>query len=68
MVNIVKRCFFCGKESSLKITDEVAKKYQQYLSGVGYIQDIPLPAEQREFLKTGMCISCQEIIFAEPEE
>jgi hypothetical protein len=68
MVKITKRCFCCGKESSLEITEEVNKIYQQYLRGVGYIQDIPLDADKREFLKTGMCVPCQEMIFAEPDE
>lgn len=68
MPRIMKRCFCCGRESSLEITDEVNKRYKMYLNGVGYIQDIPLPADQREFLKTGMCLSCQELIFAEPDE
>lgn len=68
MVRIVKRCFCCGRESSLEITDEINKRYIMYLNGVGYIQDIPLSADQREFLKTGMCFKCQELMFDEEEE
>lgn len=68
MVRIMKRCFCCGRESSLEITDEINKRYIMYLNGVGYIQDIPLSADQREFLKTGMCFKCQELMFDEEEE
>lgn len=68
MVNITKRCMLCGKESSLEITEEVNNAYQRYLQGFGYIQDIPLPADQREFLKTGMCEECQHMMFDEEEE
>lgn len=68
MVKITKRCMLCGKESSLEITEEVNKAYQRYLQGFGYIQDIPLPADQRELLKTGMCEECQHMMFDEEEE
>ena len=68
MVKITKRCMLCGKESSLEITEEVNKIYQRYLQGYGYIQDIPLPADQREFLKTGMCKECQHMMFDEEGE
>lgn len=67
MVTITKNCMLCGKKSSLEITDEINQKYQRYLAGEGYIQDIPLPANEREFLKTGMCEECQHI-FDEPED
>lgn len=68
MVKITKRCMLCGRESSLEITEEVNKIYEMYLRGVGYIQDIPLDADKREFLKTGMCESCQHMMFDEEEE
>lgn len=68
MVKITKRCMLCGKESSLEITEEVNKMYQRYLQGYGYIQDIPLDADKREFLKTGMCDACQHMMFDEEEE
>lgn len=68
MVKITKRCMLCGRESSLEITEEVNKIYEMYLRGVGYIQDIPLDADKREFLKTGMCEPCQHMMFDEEEE
>lgn len=68
MVTITKRCMLCGRKSSLEITEEVNKMYQRYLQGYGYIQDIPLDADKREFLKTGMCAACQHMMFDEEEE
>lgn len=61
-------CPICGKENTLEVETKIFLKYQKYREGYGLIQDIPLPADQREFLKTGMCMKCQEWIFAEPEE
>lgn len=68
MIAITKSCMLCGKKSSLEITEEVNKLYQRYLAGYGMIQDIPLPANEREFLKTGMCADCQHMMFDVEEE
>ena len=68
MVTIKKKCVFCGKDSELKLTSKVAKAYEKYLSGYGYIQDLPLSASEREFLKTGMCMDCQSMFFDMGEE
>lgn len=68
MVQITKRCMLCGKESTLEVTEQIAAMYDRYLAGFGYIQDIPLPANEREFLKTGMCAECQHMMFDEEEE
>ena len=68
MKTVTKRCMLCGKESSLKLTEKVYASYEKYLAGYGYIQDIPLPADQREFLMTGMCDDCQHMMFDEEEE
>lgn len=68
MVTITKSCMLCGKKSSLEITEEVNKLYQRYLAGYGMIQDIPLLADAREFLKTGMCADCQRMMFDVEEE
>lgn len=65
---VTKRCMLCGKESSLELTDEMYALYERYLAGIGYIQDIPLPADQREFLMTGMCEDCQHMMFDEEED
>ena len=68
MVKITKRCMLCGKESTLEVTEQIAAMYDRYLAGFGMIQDIPLPANEREFLKTGMCADCQHMMFDEEEE
>lgn len=68
MVKITKRCMLCGKPSTLEVTEKIAEMYDRYLAGFGMIQDIPLPANEREFLMTGMCEACQEYIFTEDEE
>ncbi|GEM_PF-5952030 len=68
MVEIKKKCLICGKTTSLKITNKVAEMYDKYLAGYGLIQDLPLPADKREFLMSGMCMSCQEDFFNSEEE
>ena len=65
---ITKNCMLCGKESSLEVSSKIAAQYKRYLSGIGLIQDIELPADQREFLKTGMCEDCQHMMFDVEEE
>lgn len=65
---VVKNCMLCGKEGRLEITPKIYKQYEKYISGIGYIQDIELPANQREFLKTGMCDECQHMMFDEEED
>ena len=68
MRTVTKRCMLCGKESSLKLTADMYAKYEEYLAGHIYIQEIPLPADQREFLMTGMCEDCQHMMFDEEED
>lgn len=48
VMTVAKNCMICGKEGRLEISPKIYKQYERYLSGVGYIQDIELPAEQRE--------------------
>ena len=67
-MTIVRNCMICGKEGKLEISPKIYKQYQRYQSGIGYIQDIELPANQREFLKTGMCEECQHMIFDEEDD
>lgn len=67
-MKVKMRCPICGKITCLEVTPEVYKKYQLYQEGYGMIQQIPLPANEREFLKTGICMKCQEFVFAEPDE
>lgn len=67
-MEIARRCPMCGKTTAIKVSDKIAKAIERYQNGNGYIQDIPLPASEREFIKTGFCIPCQEILFAPPED
>ncbi len=62
---ISKKCDMCGATSTLKLTEEEYICFEKYLSGDDYIQDcLPtLNPCEREFLKTGMCRHCQELIF-----
>ena len=64
-MTVKKNCPICGEISELEVSEDTYKKYLSYKEGYGYIQDIPLPAEQREFLKTGMCEKCQSWVFGE---
>ena len=67
VVGVTKICPMCGRINEIEVPRDIWDKVTNYWNGVGYIQDIPLPANQREFIKTGMCLGCQEIIFAEPD-
>lgn len=59
---IKKECPLCGKEVAIRLGE---KEYVSFLYGSGLIQErIPnIGAVEREFLKTGYCHSCQELIF-----
>lgn len=65
MNKIIKRCPFCNTDSYIKLNNDQERRYWDYCNGVGHIQT-QLPefnACEREFLKTGMCLKCQEEIF-----
>lgn len=63
MNKVVLQCD-CGKKSHIMLTDEEWGKYLEWGRGGIYIQDIKtLNPCEREFLKTGMCKECQEMIF-----
>lgn len=68
-MTITKRCPMCNKVTHLEVLDDIYQPFvTRYEAGFGYLQDIPLPANQREFIKTGYCMECQEMLFAEPED
>ncbi len=67
-IQIKRNCMLCGKEGTLEVTEDIWQKIGLYEAGYGYIQDIELPADQREFIKTGMCPACQHDIFDLHEE
>ncbi len=52
------------KNEKLEITDrEINRAIEEYKNKKIYVQDIPLPPNQREFLKTGYCFECQKLLF-----
>ena len=67
-MKIYRRCPMCGQAKNIEVADELESAIARYESGIGYVQDIPLPASEREFIKTGYCFDCQDILFAPPEE
>lgn len=66
MYKISKVCPFCGHVSEIWVDDEVLKRMEDGER----IQDIlpELPASEREILISGICIDCQEEVFADPDE
>lgn len=66
MNKISRVCPFCGHVSEIWVDDEVSKRMEDGER----IQDIlpELPASEREILISGICINCQEEIFADSDE
>ena len=62
IMKITRRCD-CGAVECIDLTDTEYEKYCEWRRGECYIQDTPLNACEREFLKTGMCRKCQKMIF-----
>lgn len=62
---IVKKCDMCGAVSIIELNEQELICFEKYLREGGYIQEcLPnLNRCEREFLKTGMCRHCQELIF-----
>lgn len=65
MVAINKTCPMCRKMTTIEVDESLLEAIMKYNSGIGYIQDIPLPPNEREFIKTGYCMECQKMIFGE---
>ena len=66
---VAQRCGICGKDSYICLSNEELDSLREYLSGDGYIQDL-LPSLnrcEREFIKSGFCPRCQELIFGNGE-
>lgn len=61
-MKVVRQCW-CGKCSSLELDEQEYRLYRKWRAGELYIQELPLNACEREFLKTGMCRKCQKQIF-----
>lgn len=66
---VINTCEMCGKESHLPLSDEELFALRSYLIRGGYIQNwlITLNKCEREFIKTGYCPKCQELIFGNGE-
>lgn len=59
------KCPMCNKWHAMELSMEQAEKFHNYLCGYGTIQEqFPeLNRVEREFLKSGYCPSCQEMLF-----
>ena len=58
-------CGMCGAKSSMKLSEDEMWAFREYLRGGRLIQEC-LPALnkcEREFLKSGYCKKCQELLF-----
>ena len=65
----LKQCPMCQEWNELTLKGKkVLEKYREWTLGKAFIQDIPLPANEREFLKTGYCNECQKLLFESDEE
>lgn len=61
-MEIVNTCPMCGSTHWMRINGE---QYEKYKYGGMLIQDafLKLNPAEREFLKTGYCPECQELLF-----
>ena len=60
----IRKCPMCEETTSMDIEDyETNKAIQEWEKGNIFLQDIPLPPNKREFLKTGYCFECQKLLF-----
>ena len=61
------KCPICGKVSKLEVDD---RKLMAYKAGCGPIHHIfpELTADERELIKTGICNTCWDDMFADEEE
>lgn len=66
---ISKQCPLCNRTMALQLTDEEYTKYFD-LVGTVFIQDIfpNMDKVEREFLISGYCVECQNLIFGSDYE
>ena len=65
-VELIKRtCPMCGRVTGLKEDETMAAEHRHYAMYGGSIQDelTDFDAFEREFIKTGYCPNCQEMLF-----
>ncbi len=70
MSKLYRLCPMCKRGHYIELTDEQSDKASDYLRGDGgLIQELfpELNAVEREFIKTGMCKECQELMFGNGE-
>ena len=62
-------CEMCGSESSIVLSEDEMWAFRTYLRGGRLIQEcLPtLNKCEREFLKSGYCKKCQELLFGNGE-
>ena len=62
---ITKDCPMCGRKVTISLSGPQEIRYQSYLWGHGFIQDLfpELNPMEREALKTGYCPDCQRKLF-----
>ena len=64
---VERQCGMCGQKSRIKLSERELEAYERYLKGDELIQDcLPtLNRVEREFLKSGYCTDCQELLFGD---
>ncbi len=68
-MKMYNHCDLCGKGGYIKLTEEQSEKLSQYHMGDGLVQELfpELNPTEREFIKTGMCMKCQKMMFGKAE-
>ena len=70
-IEVEKQCPMCGRfTKKILNTKATSQQITDYYYGRILIQDAfpDLSANEREFIKTGYCDKCQNILFAPPED
>ena len=67
---VKKECPMCGKTHFVKLTEVEYDQYKKYIAYGSLIQNALSNTSPtvREFLKTGYCPECQELLFGESEQ
>lgn len=66
---VKKECPMCGKTYFVKLTEVEYDQYKKYIAYGSLIQNALSNTSPtvREFLKTGYCPGCQELLFGKSE-